>query len=112
MASIYRVMHYTSPNIRRQPLFKSGRRHLLLSLGLVFLFLVAVLLGSIHHHHDLQDHPNCAICAVAHHPGIETAAPSPSAVYPPELPALGSLLILVAVIARPNTILRSRAPPR
>jgi hypothetical protein len=28
------------------------------------------------------------------------------------LPALGSLLILVAVIARPNTILRSRAPPR
>ena len=101
----------TSPNIRRQPLSRNRRRQLLLSLGLALLFLVAVLLGSIHHHHDQQDHPNCAICAVANHPGIETAAPSPPAIYPPTLPALFSLLALAAVIARPTSTLRSRAPP-
>jgi len=105
-------MHSISPTIRRHPLSKNRRRQLLLSLGLAVLFLVAVLLGSIHHHHDLQDHPNCAICVVAHHPGIETAAPSPPAVFPPALPVLFGLLVLAAVFARPNTTLRSRAPPR
>jgi hypothetical protein len=104
-------MHSTASNIRRQPLSIDRRRQLLLSLGLAMLFLVAVLLGSIHHHHDLQDHPNCAICAVAHHPGIEPAAPAPPAVYPPALPVLFGLLVPAAVIARPTSTLRSRAPP-
>lgn len=105
-------MHSPSPDIRRQPQSRNRRRQLLLSLGLAFLFLVAVLLGSIHHHHDLQDHPNCAICAVTHHPGMETAAPSPPAVYPPALPTLFGLLVLAAAIVRPTSALRSRAPPR
>jgi hypothetical protein len=104
-------MHSIPPNIRRQAPSRNARKRLLLSLGLALHFLVAVLLGSIHHH-DLQDHPNCAICAVANHPGIEIAAPSLPTVYPQALPALFSLLVLATVIACPTSTLRSRAPPR
>lgn len=31
------------------------------------LMIAAVLLISFHHHDDEQDHPDCSICAVAHH---------------------------------------------
>jgi hypothetical protein len=82
-----------------------------LSLGLALLLLFAVLLGGAHHH-DLHDHPDCAVCAATHHAAAETLAPPSPAIHPPALPALFAPLVLTNVIAPLTSVLRSRAPPR
>jgi hypothetical protein len=73
--------------------------------------IVAVLLGSFHHHDDEQDHPDCSICAVAHH---QPSAVAVITVYtPPVRTAVSTDYIpytthfhLTAAIAS-----QSRAPP-
>jgi hypothetical protein len=41
--------------------------HKRLSIIIVCLLLLSSLLTAYHHHDDGQDHPDCSICAVAHH---------------------------------------------
>jgi hypothetical protein len=86
--------------------------HSPLSLGLVLVMLFAVILGSAHHH-DQEDHPDCAICFVVHHAASETSAPpSPPAIFLSALPALFAPLVLAVPVVRPTSLQRSRAPPR
>ena len=57
---------------------KDGRRFIAVVLSC--LMLAAVLFSSIHYHNDEQDHPECSICAVAHH------SPAVSIFVPPYTP--------------------------
>lgn len=89
------------------------RGQLLLPLAVAGLFFLAVVLGAFHHHEDLTNHPNCAICAVAHHaPAVTVAPPTLVAITLPQLSTLIVPPLLTVVLTRPTTSLRSRAPPR
>ncbi|MDD2852381.1 MAG: hypothetical protein PHY09_10865 [Desulfuromonadaceae bacterium] len=81
------------------------------ALTLSGMMIVAVLLGSFHHHDDLDDHPDCSICAVAHH------QPSCVAISPAYIPPVR---IALSVDYTPYTARfhstaaitsQSRAPP-
>jgi len=39
------------------------------------LFFCTQLHSVIHHHNDLEDHPDCAVCAVAHHQSADNVLP-------------------------------------
>ena len=88
------------------------RMRLLLSLGLALLLFFAAAFGRLHNHHDLADHPDCAVCAAASHAGTTSARPTLPAVPLPALPVLFALLVLTVPVFRPASLLRSRAPPR
>lgn len=84
----------------------------LLALFLSVLMPVAVLLESLHHHEDEQDHPDCAVCAVAHHHSADTAVPPPLALsLPTASPALFVPIIPLVISARIIHSQRNRAPP-
>lgn len=98
--------------ISAHAIVNNGRMRPLLSLGLALLLFIAAALGGLHNHHDLADHPDCAVCAASHQ---AEAAPVglPLPVIPPAaLPVLFALLVLTAPVFRPASLLRSRAPPR
>jgi|GEM_PF-3077208 len=88
-----------------------GRERLALCLA-TLLLLVAVL-GSFHHHHDLADHPDCAVCAFVHHADATApACPTLATLILPALPLLFVLQVLAPPAGRTASLLRSRAPPR
>jgi len=89
-----------------------GRAHFLLSLTLAWVLFFAVVSVSFHHHGDLADHPDCAICAVAQHTGVEPFSPIPAVVGPAVPPSLFTLLVLSVPEFRPVSLRRSRAPPQ
>jgi hypothetical protein len=99
----------SAPRQVRLPL--GNRRISSFALGLALLLLVAVNLGSLHHHHDLQAHADCAVCLVVHHSPVE-AAGLPSLQLPLPFPYLLLFFPLSAAIIsrRPSTI-NGRAPP-
>jgi len=74
--------------------------------------LVAVVLGSYHHHSDGQEHTGCSICAVVQHNQADSALPHPPALH---LPAAYFTLffpvILAAINCRTIHSPRNRAPP-
>jgi hypothetical protein len=83
-----------------------------LALFLSVLMLVAVLLGSFHHHADELDHRDCAICVVAHHHNAGAAAPYPVTLHlPTSYPTLFIPIILAALVIRSIHSPRDRAPP-
>ena len=85
----------------------------LLPLAAAGLFFLAVVLGAFHFHEDLTTHPDCAICAVAHHaPAVTVPPPTLVDITLPELPAQFASPYLTVGITHPPTSLRSRAPPR
>jgi len=80
--------------------------------SLAMVLLLAVVLGSFHHHSDLVSHHDCAVCAAAH---VSSTAPDSPAI--PEIilqdqPLQFPLLILSVPVFRPASHLRSRAPPQ
>lgn len=82
------------------------------ALVLSFILLIAMLLGSFHHHDDELDHPDCAICAVAHHHSADAAAPYPVTLHlPASYPALFIPIALAALVTRSIHSPRNRAPP-
>jgi hypothetical protein len=77
------------------------------------MLLFAAILGSFHHHHDLAEHPDCAVCAFVCQPNtLKPAGPALVAILPPILPVLFALLVLTLPAVRPTFPLRSRAPPQ
>lgn len=89
-----------------------GPRVRLLALFLSVLMLVSVLLGSFHHHEDEQDHPDCAVCAVAHHHSADEAVPPPLALsLPTASPALFVPVIPAVITTRIIHSQHNRAPP-
>ena len=76
------------------------------------LLLVAVVMGSYHPHSDEQDHPDCSICAVAHHHQADSALSHPPAL---RLPAAYFTLFFTLILAPVSRRLihpqRNRAPP-
>jgi len=41
----------------------------------LMLFFCTQLHAVVHHHNDLEDHPDCAVCAVAHHQSADNVLP-------------------------------------
>lgn len=101
------------PNILPQPRSRNGQTHFVCSLAFVLLILVALVLGNghRHHHNDLQNHPDCAICAAADHFVADTIAPISLAAQLPGFTALFAIPVQAAFIIRSTTTLHSRAPP-
>ena len=108
--SIIRAMEsFSGP---RQVQWSAGnRRSSFFALGLAILLLVAVNLGSLHHHHDLQAHADCAVCLVVHHSPVEAAGlPSLQLLLPFSYLLLFFPLSAAIISRRPSTI-NGRAPP-
>jgi hypothetical protein len=83
----------------------------LTAFSLAVLMLLSVLLGSMHHHTDGHDHPDCSICAVAHH---QPAASASIPAYIPPTPAstpTGFSTNTRIVISALRIASHSRAPP-
>ncbi|HIJ97381.1 MAG TPA: hypothetical protein HPP94_16945 [Desulfuromonadales bacterium] len=82
-----------------------------IAMALSVVMLAAVLLGSFHHHSDEKDHPDCSICAVAHH------QKSCVANAPTYNPPIRSVVITNFIPYAPlvqssiSTTRQSRAPP-
>lgn len=91
----------------------AGRARSLLALGLAVLTLLAVFHGSFHQHRDLDDHPECAVCAFVNQISA-TALAVPT--------VLVTILLFVAVlaaipcaslaIASPVSLRPGRGPPQ
>jgi len=89
-----------------------GRVKYLLSFSLVLLVFFAAILGGFHHHHDLNDHPDCAVCAAVHIQGTAPDSPTLHEIILPIQPVQLPLLVLTVPVFRPTSHLRSRAPPQ
>ncbi len=76
-------------------------------------YLLATLLGALHHHDDLKQHNDCKICLVKSTLS-HADTPDTAVVLPPvdflSAPVPGRLT--VTVIARIPTSLQARAPPK
>jgi hypothetical protein len=82
-----------------------------ISFNLALILVFAVILGSIHHHHDLEDHPDCSICMAAHcAPAIKTVPLLP-AIRRPALPELIVQPVANVPVSRPIPTFSGRAPP-
>lgn len=96
----------------RQVQWSAGnRRSSFFALGLAILLLVAVNLGSLHHHHDLQAHADCAVCLAVHHSPVEAAGLPSLQLQLPFSYLLPIITLSVAVIARRTATINGRAPP-
>src|ERR1017187_5808612 len=51
----------------------------------LLLFLYTQFHAVLHHHDDLDDHPDCSICAVAHHQAADSSSPLPYSVPTPSV---------------------------
>lgn len=77
----------------------------------LLLFLCSQLHAVMHHHDDLEDHPDCSICAVAHHQSADSALPLPYSIPTPIIGQLqSSFTVILCTISAPETY-PSRAPP-
>lgn len=88
------------------------RKHMLLALGLAGLLLAASLLSVAHHHHDLDEHPDCSVCSFIHQANTTTGA-GPFLLFL-ILPTLTFLLTFPdrsIPVSRPSLSFGSRAPP-
>jgi hypothetical protein len=115
MTSIGRAMPSSPFNILAHASADNGRMRPLgplLSLGLALLLFFAAALGSFHNHHDLADHPDCAVCAASHQADAAAVGLPLPALSPAAPPVLFALLVLTVPLFRPASLLRSRAPPR
>lgn len=112
MTSIWRTMPSTPFIIPAPANADNGGRRPLLCLGLALLLFIAAACGSLHNHHDLADHGDCAICAVAHQPAATPASPALAGIPAAAMPVLLALPVLRAPVFGPISLLRSRAPPR
>jgi hypothetical protein len=77
----------------------------------LLLFLCAQIHSVIHQHNDLGDHPDCSICAVAHHQNADHSLPVPF--NSPALiisKALSFFSVILITSSAPQTY-PSRAPP-
>jgi hypothetical protein len=80
--------------------------------ALVFLlFLCSQLHSVIHHHDDLDDHPDCSICAVAHHQSGDSTIPSPYIIPAPIINQAIFFFTVVLIASSAPTTYPSRAPP-
>jgi hypothetical protein len=78
---------------------------------LSIMMLAAVLLGSLHHHEDDQDHPDCSICAVAHQ---QTSCVADAPTYDPPVQSvvITHFIPYAPLVQSSISITRqSRAPP-
>jgi len=76
-------------------------------------FMLATLLGSMHHHNDLKQHNNCQICTLQS--SLSHADTPVDTLYLSDIRIVSEAIIadLSHLIANPTQILlRSRAPPK
>ena len=77
------------------------------------IYLLATLLGVLHHHNDFKQHNDCKICLVKSNLA-HADTPDDTAFLPPvdfiSEPALGRHFVIV-ITARPTSLL-ARAPPK
>lgn len=77
----------------------------------LLLFLCSQLHAVMHHHDDLEEHPDCSICAVAHHQSADSTLPLPYDIPAPITGQLQSFFtVILCAISAPETY-PSRAPP-
>ncbi|BCS53213.1 hypothetical protein [Geobacter sp. SVR] len=82
------------------------------ALLLSFLLTAAMVLSAFHHHADEQDHPDCSICAVAHHHSADTAVAHRVLLsLPVEFPTLFTSAVPTAPAAKAPLLPHNRAPP-
>jgi hypothetical protein len=77
----------------------------------LLLFLCTQLHAVIHHHDDLDDHPDCSICSVAHHQSADSTMPLPYTIPTPIIGLIISLFTAVLMISSAPKTYPSRAPP-
>jgi hypothetical protein len=82
-----------------------------LSIGAVLIIVLTVLITGFHHHRDLQDHPECTICAAVYHAPALTSAPLVLAVLWIVLPGLVLPPIAGIPVQRPTLLPPCRASP-
>ena len=103
----------TSPTASRHISFpaRAEQPWLGIAMTLAAACLLLVVLSSFHHHPDLNDHPECGICTLAHQVGSVVASPVLQPVVLPILPLRYLCRVAALPAAEPSPILRSRAPP-
>ena len=77
----------------------------------LLLFLCTQLHALIHHHDDLDDHPDWSICAVAHHQIADSTLPLPYVTPTPIISQVQLLFIVVPFTSPAPQTYPSRAPP-
>ena len=78
---------------------------------MLVLFLCSQLHAVIHHHDDLDDHPDCSICAVAHHLSIDCTIPLPYIIPTPIISQIKDIFTVVLIASSAPQTYSSRAPP-
>lgn len=83
-----------------------------LAMLVLLLFLSTQIHSVIHHHDNLDDHPDCSICAVAHHQSADLSSPAPSFNTPaPIISLLQAFFTEVLITSFAPDTYPSRAPP-
>lgn len=77
----------------------------------LLLFLSTQLYAVIHHHDDLNDHPDCSICAVTHHQVADSTIPTPYTIPAPIISLITLFFTAVLIISSAPKSYPSRAPP-
>ena len=109
--STYRIMRYQLPAIITHNPSEKDSRVRSLALFMSVLMLVALLLGSFHHHDDLDDHPDCSICAVTHHQVADSTIPLPYTIPTPIISRVIFIFTVVLIASSAPHTYSGRAPP-
>jgi hypothetical protein len=78
---------------------------------ILLLFLCTQIHSVIHHHDDLVDHPNCSICAVAHHQSADYSLLMPFISPVPIISQVKLFFTVVLITSSAPQTYPSRAPP-
>jgi hypothetical protein len=78
---------------------------------MLLLYLCTQVHAVMHHHDDLGDHPDCSICAVAHHQSADFTLPIPFISPEPIITQVISLFTVIQIISSAPKTYPSRAPP-
>jgi hypothetical protein len=82
-----------------------------LAMLMLLLLLCTQIHSVMHHHDDLGDHPDCSICAVAHHQSADYTIPIPFISPEPIITQVISFFTVVLIASSAPHTYSGRAPP-